>query len=145
MRETWVQSLGLGRSPGERKVYRLQYSLLENSMDCIVHRVTKNQTQLRGFYFTSCMSIHWVSCNYRDHSWIRFLKMFSKLKMISFFISKRTQSTGNVLESLKKLMNSTVHTGLLLLMWKWHLTASLPILLPSLPHLQKICLWLHRL
>ena len=27
---------GLGRSPGEEKVYPLQYSGLENSMDCIV-------------------------------------------------------------------------------------------------------------
>ena len=28
---------GLGRSPGKRKVYLLQYSGLENSMDCLVH------------------------------------------------------------------------------------------------------------
>ena len=31
---------GLGRSPGEGKGY--QYSGLENSMDCIVHRVSKS-------------------------------------------------------------------------------------------------------
>ena len=40
MQETWVGSLGwipgLGRSPGEEKGYPLQYSVLENSMDCIV-------------------------------------------------------------------------------------------------------------
>ena len=35
---------GLGRSPGEGKGYPLQYSGLENSMDCIVHGVTKNLT-----------------------------------------------------------------------------------------------------
>ena len=35
---------GLGRSPGEGKGYPLQYSGLENSMDCIVHGVTKSQT-----------------------------------------------------------------------------------------------------
>ena len=35
---------GLGRSPGEGIGYPLQYSYLENSMDCIVHGVTKNQT-----------------------------------------------------------------------------------------------------
>ena len=34
----------LGRSPGEGKGYPVQYSGLENSMDCIVHRVTKSQT-----------------------------------------------------------------------------------------------------
>ena len=28
---------GLGRSPGEEKSYPLQYSGLENCMDCIVH------------------------------------------------------------------------------------------------------------
>ena len=33
---------GLGRSPGEGKGYPLQYSDLENSMGCIVHRVAKS-------------------------------------------------------------------------------------------------------
>ena len=33
---------GLGRSPGEGKGYPLQYSGLENFMDCTVHRVTKS-------------------------------------------------------------------------------------------------------
>ena len=42
---------GLGRSPGEGKGYPLQYSGLVNSMDCIVHGVTKSQTQLRDFHF----------------------------------------------------------------------------------------------
>ena len=36
---------GLGRSPGEVTSYPLQYSDLENSVDCIVHGVTKSQTQ----------------------------------------------------------------------------------------------------
>ena len=44
---------GLGRSPGEGKGYPLQYSGLENSMDCIVHGVTKSWTQLSDFHFTS--------------------------------------------------------------------------------------------
>ena len=34
----------LGRSPGEGKGYPLQYSGLENSMDCIVHGVAKSWT-----------------------------------------------------------------------------------------------------
>ena len=41
---------GFGKSPGEGKGYPLQYSGLENSMDCIVHGVTKNQTQPRDFH-----------------------------------------------------------------------------------------------
>ena len=43
---------GLGRSPGEGKGYPLQYSGLENSMDYIVHAVTKSWTQLNDFHFT---------------------------------------------------------------------------------------------
>ena len=35
---------GLGRSPGEGNDYPLQYSGLDNSMDSIVHGVTKSQT-----------------------------------------------------------------------------------------------------
>ena len=42
---------GLGRSPGEGKSYPLQYSGLENSMDCIVHGVAKSWTQLSDFCF----------------------------------------------------------------------------------------------
>ena len=34
---------GLVRSPGEGKGYPLQYSGLENSMDCIVHGVAESQ------------------------------------------------------------------------------------------------------
>ena len=35
---------GLGRSPGEGDGYPLQYSGLENSMDCVDHGVTKSWT-----------------------------------------------------------------------------------------------------
>ena len=41
---------GAGRSPGERKDYPLQYSGLENSMDCIVHGVAKSWTRLSHFH-----------------------------------------------------------------------------------------------
>ena len=42
---------GLGRSPGEGKDYPLQYSGLENSVDYIVHGVTKSRTGLSDFHF----------------------------------------------------------------------------------------------
>ena len=42
---------GLGRSPGEGNSYPVQYSGLENSMDCIVHGVIKSWTQLSDFHF----------------------------------------------------------------------------------------------
>ena len=41
----------LGRSPGEGKVYPLQYSGLVNFVDCIAHGDTKSQTQLSNFQF----------------------------------------------------------------------------------------------
>ena len=41
---------GLGRSPGEGKGYLLQYSGMENFMDCTVHRVTKSRTRLSNFH-----------------------------------------------------------------------------------------------
>ena len=41
---------GLGRSTGERIGYPLQYSGLENSMDCIVYGITKSQTRLNDFH-----------------------------------------------------------------------------------------------
>ena len=50
---------GLGRSPGEGKGYALQYSGLENSMDCIVHGVTKSWTQLSDFHFQLHFSSSW--------------------------------------------------------------------------------------
>ena len=40
---------GLGRSPRGGNGYLLQYSGLENSMDCVVHWVTQSQTQLSDF------------------------------------------------------------------------------------------------
>ena len=41
----------LGRSPGEGKGYPLQYTALENSMNCIVPGVTKSWTQLSAFHY----------------------------------------------------------------------------------------------
>ena len=50
---------GLGRSPGEGKGYPLQYSGLENSMNRIVHGVTKSQTLLSNFHFHSLFITSW--------------------------------------------------------------------------------------
>ena len=46
---------GLGRSPGEGKGYPLQYSGLENSMDCRVRGVAKSWTRLSNFHFSLYM------------------------------------------------------------------------------------------
>ena len=49
---------GLGRSPGEGKGSPLQYSGLENSVNCIVHGVTNSRTRLNTFH--SLMFTYWV-------------------------------------------------------------------------------------
>ena len=43
--DPWV-----GKIPWRRKGYPLQYSGLENSMNCIVHGVTKSWTRLSNFH-----------------------------------------------------------------------------------------------
>ena len=48
---------GLGRSPREGNSYPLQYSGLENSMDCIIQGVAKSQTGPRDFHFHSINEI----------------------------------------------------------------------------------------
>ena len=66
----------LGRSPREAKCYPFQYSGLENSIDCIVHGVTKSLTQLSDFNFhfyivekVGCININWS----QDHVMYRTL------------------------------------------------------------------------
>ena len=58
---TWVQSLGW-EDPLEKgkATHSLQYSGLENSMDCIVHGVAKSWTQLSDFHFPDCPSGTWI-------------------------------------------------------------------------------------
>ena len=78
MQETWVWDLdlrpGLGRSPGEGKGYPLQYSGLENSMDCIDHGVAKSPTWLNDFHFS--MKLIWFKSEMTRY--IRFI-VFSHL------------------------------------------------------------------
>ena len=50
MQETWIRSLGWEDPLEKGEGYPLQYSGLENSMDCIVHGVSKHQTRLSDFH-----------------------------------------------------------------------------------------------
>ena len=51
---------GLGRSPGEGKGCPLEYSGLENHMDCIVHGIAKSRTRLSDFHFHSSLTANSV-------------------------------------------------------------------------------------
>ena len=64
---------GLGRSPGEGIGYPLQYSGLENSMDCIVHGVAKSWTRLSDFHFSLHIKITVKCLSHINHF---FFKIF---------------------------------------------------------------------
>ena len=60
---------GLGRSSGEgKKKYPLQYSGLENSMDFIVHGVTKSRTWLSVHFLSLSLSHVWFLYDPTDYS-----------------------------------------------------------------------------
>ena len=57
---------GLGRSPGEGRGYPLQYSGLENSMDCRVHRIAKSDMTEQLSLSQSNMSSVLIRCGNLD-------------------------------------------------------------------------------
>ena len=57
----------LGISHGEENGYPLQYSGLENFMDCIIHGVAKSWTWLRDFHF-HIFSL-FTTCKFFIHPW----------------------------------------------------------------------------
>ena len=59
---------GLGRSTGEGKGYPLQYSGLENSLDCLVHGVAKSRTWLSNVHIHTYM-----------HTWFKWLSERKKI------------------------------------------------------------------
>ena len=52
---------GLVRSPGEGNGYPLQYSGLENSLECVVHGVARSGTRLSNFHFHHRNSIQYLT------------------------------------------------------------------------------------
>ena len=64
MWETWVRSLSWEDPLEKGKATHSSILGLENSMDCIVHGVSKSWTQLSDFHFTLflCVSFLALSC-----------------------------------------------------------------------------------
>ena len=84
---------GSGRSPGEGNGYLLQYSGLENSMDCVVHGVAKNQAWLSNFHFTSIVTdlLRWFSDldvhqNYLERIWKHKIAVFPLPQLWEFLM-----------------------------------------------------------
>ena len=88
--------LGLERSPGEGKGYPPPYSGLENSMDCIVHGVTKSRAGLSDFHF---LLLH-MSTGSRTHGlqklWLPGSRAQKLWHVGSEVVALRLQSTGSI-------------------------------------------------
>ena len=64
---------GLEKSPREGKSYPLQYSGLENSMDCMVYEVAKSLTRLNHFHFSLLFSAIWMASSNTHFDFFAFL------------------------------------------------------------------------
>ena len=85
---------GSGRSIGEGIGYPLQYSGVENFMDCIVHVVVRSWTCLSDFHFTphppvkACLSCSLAKCWVESNA---FLAVHRKIMEACRFFSGFTQ------------------------------------------------------
>jgi len=81
---------GLGRSPGEGKGYPLQYSGLENSMECIIHRVAKS------FCANSQKVFGHMSQSYWTQQMVSWKGYFLRMDFLSATQLARRQKTGAI-------------------------------------------------
>ena len=99
---------GLRWSPGEENGYPLQYSSLENSMDCIVREITKSWTWLSDFHFhfSEDLSIHSSSycfCNSFRQSWGMWIQeTIENFKLLNFVGFGFCTYAGRELESIEE-------------------------------------------
>ena len=91
-----------GRSPGERKGYPLQYSSLENYMDCIVHGVTKSQTWLSSYHFHFALL-------YKIHKSRQCLKKNSIIEQYSQVPPAHRENALKVSDPRQKACSTLVH------------------------------------
>ena len=70
----------IGKTPGEGKGYPLRYSGLENSLDHVVHGVTKSRTLLSDFHFHFQGAIGLQCCSSPLFSYVLYL-VFLLLKV----------------------------------------------------------------
>ena len=108
---------GVGRSPGEGKGYPLQYSGLENSMDCRVHGVTKSHDWVTFSHMeTTCILKSKTGTakprpwNYTQHLRIKLpdLTMSASICALSWFSSRIPG--GSVVENLPAMQETWVQS-----------------------------------
>ena len=103
---------GSGRSSGEGIGYPLQYSGLENSMDCIVHGVVKSQTRLSDFRMTCKRRLNSNQPRIRSHIYPQHQRPLAKISLfvenlipISTMAPIPTFVNSNVLKQINSQTN----------------------------------------
>ena len=76
-----------GKIPWRRE--RLQYSHLENSMDCIVHGVSKSQTWLSNFHL-KCLAVNTDDATRQVLSYSTVAKLLSRFSCVQLSVSRWT-------------------------------------------------------
>ena len=111
---------GLGRSPGEGNGYPLQYSGLENFMDCItVQGVAKSRTWLSDFHFS------YVTCMTSERSYKRATSNISILQIEKLRINElKIFIQGQSIRDGTKLLTHSV--------WIWRHRSHRWLVLPSM-------------
>ena len=79
---------GLGRSPVEGKGCPLQYSGLENSMDCMLHGITKSWALLSNFHF------HFPSTGAEVWIFVDYIKSENRCKFLSSLDALQSDFSG---------------------------------------------------
>ena len=88
---------GLGRSPGEENGYPLQYSGLENSIDCIGYGVAKSRTWLNNFHF-QIRKIRAVNGRFPGEHWTQYLLLQTIWKAWGHNQEKQRKKSSNNLK-----------------------------------------------
>ena len=117
------------RYPGEGNSYPLQYSGLENSIDCIVHGVTKSQSRLSNFHF-QIPHTSWNHIVFSFWDWLIsrrdrfFFFFFFSLFCFNLFYTWRDQHLESIINLLKaiQLLSNTENLNLSLMLKPMNLT-----------------------
>ena len=95
---------GLGRSPEEGKCYPSQYSCRENSMDSIIHGVTKSWTPLSDLHYL-------IKDAFPDHPALSSIQSLSRVRLFATPWTAACQTSLSITNSrslLKLMFNESV-------------------------------------
>ena len=111
MWETWVWSLGWEDPLEKGKATHSSMGSLENSMDCIVHGVTKSWTQLRKFHTHTHTHTH-TPFIFNDY-----MQLYSIIYMYHIFIHSSVDRHLDCFQALAIINSATMNIGVHVSFW----------------------------